>query len=175
MNRPELYEKSVNILLDAYNAGELSHGNCERCAVGNLLADTLAQASLPRSHWGWFFQTVYLPDQQEFRQRIMPLDHSEILEEIIESYGYTMKELSEIEYAFETCDIEWNKRHTLGTVVFGQVLRKYVDATEKEKKEHQFTGLVAVLDKLREIHEIDQPIHEENITRLEKVRDLVCV
>lgn len=31
------YEKSVDKLLDAYNNGELHHGNCYACAVGTLL------------------------------------------------------------------------------------------------------------------------------------------
>lgn len=36
MNRTELYQKTVDKLLDAYSTGNLEHGNCGKCAVGNI-------------------------------------------------------------------------------------------------------------------------------------------
>lgn len=37
MKNKELYQKSVDILLDAYNNRELAHGEPCGCAVGNLV------------------------------------------------------------------------------------------------------------------------------------------
>lgn len=38
MNRPELFVKSVDILVDAYKKGNLLNGEPCNCAVGNLVA-----------------------------------------------------------------------------------------------------------------------------------------
>lgn len=38
MKRPELYQKTVDILVKAYFDDTLQHGNCYACAVGNIIA-----------------------------------------------------------------------------------------------------------------------------------------
>ena len=38
MERTELFNKSVDVLVKAYKSGSLSHYNCQACAVGNLVS-----------------------------------------------------------------------------------------------------------------------------------------
>lgn len=164
MNRPELYQKSVNTLLDAYNNHELTHGDCERCAVGNLLGG--------RDEWSYAVgYTALAKDGTQYGRFARPivikltnglggstrLDtcHS-IGEKIIEESGYTRNEIIDIEYAFESSlplDPSERKAYTRGTL----------------QKRGQFIGLCAVLDKLQEIHSAEIEQHEENVTKLEAI------
>jgi hypothetical protein len=41
MKKPELYQKTVDILVDAYFNDTLVHGRCTACAVGNIVAANL--------------------------------------------------------------------------------------------------------------------------------------
>lgn len=160
MNRKELYEKSVNKLLDAYNNQTLRFKDCSACAVGNLLGS---------SAWGSLFSTgptagigqvtnsmrKYLTGKWSVFIRYGYLDLSNLImkrqsgRNSIKKSGYTRKELMEIEYAFEATQ-------------FGSF-------KTDQTKEAQLKGLTAVLKELARIHGVDVPEAEVNQKRLEKV------
>ena len=134
MNRPELFQKSVDTLLDAYNQQELRHHNCYACAVGNLLSDIAKEKGICISDWAEVF--VFYTNRKE--QIKKSLEESVVRwgddkrwqngMNLINSSGYTVEELMKIEYAFETAD---------------------------DEEEEQYKGLCAVLEALKEIHEKD--------------------
>lgn len=83
MYKQEQFEKSVNILVNAYHNEVLVHANCAACAVGNLIHDCAtgkSEATLDMrtdwfsenfgvsSAWGQHFCTVWLDDEDELEQ-----------------------------------------------------------------------------------------------------------
>jgi len=135
-NKP-LFDKTLNILVKAYLNNTLQHGHCRVCAVGNLIAANcgykFTNASVAVldwengiSRWGNVFYTYdgkQLQDLSKYRGEA---------KKQIDSTGYSVKELSRIEFAFETApkgnsDEEW-----------------------------MYTGLMAVLSVLQEIHEVSK-------------------
>lgn len=134
MNRPELFQKSVDTLLDAYNKKDIRHANCSACAVGNLLLDVAVEKDIPNNSWAHIF--MYRTDKNEQvlhnKEDVSETDY-ELGMTLINSSGYTVEELMKIEYAFETAG---------------------------DKKDEQYKGLCAVLEVLKEIHEKDNIIVE---------------
>lgn len=126
------FEKTVDVLVKAYLNNTLEHGNCQACAVGNMVAaacgytyheDELRQRWIEKSGASWQ-NLVLAPDLST------ALRNEAVFE--IESTGYTILELSNIEKAFET-----------------------------NKSTDGFLGLMAVVDVLAEIHGIDLTVKEE--------------
>lgn len=147
MNRPELYNKTVDILYQAYFNDTLEHANCYACAVGNIIAANkglrLVKDFEP-SHLG---QVLYWEGWTPYRikciaqtastfpswfQIIRPWfdEHVNSVNEEIAATGYSILEIREIERAFEHC-------------TFGE-----------SPEDYMFNGLCAVLEVLREIHEV---------------------
>lgn len=126
MNRPELFNKTISILVKAYFGGTLEAGDCGRCAVGNLVS---AQTGEVAPH-NWFrhIGRGAGPDGEDRRE----LAGSKQLDAI----GYTITQVIKIEGAFES----------------GHVL----DHGERGSAEAQFGGLMAVVDVLQHIHGCDQ-------------------
>ena len=168
MKNIELYNKSVNTLLDAYNSGTLSHGNCHACAVGNIIAASRGITitdytwDVPKSKepkWTKVFSTVdkkyrdlyEIRTEKHHTQRLDMSKYENKAKEQIDSTGYTVKELADIEFAFES---------SIGA-----------DNTLKFSKKGQFIGLCAVLNVLKEIHETKEDIHSENTDRLKTIYD----
>lgn len=136
MNREELYHKTVDKLLDAYNNEELMHSNCMMCAVGNICDGD--------NSWSVLFFTEYNHRKKESKQIVSVYNFKEEREgglQTIANSGYTKEELMKIEFAFEN-----------------SISHNYLYYKETAIKEGQYIGLCAVLDVLKEIHE------KENIT-----------
>ena len=135
MKNKELFEKTVGILVNAYQNDTLRHSMCSACAVGNIVAANLKYTI----NTTWCFSWVEKPVNwwrvfmtSDGRQQITTIDYKGKAKEEIDSTGYTWKELAKIEYAFETAskgsnDDEW-----------------------------MFNGLLAVYDVLCEIHEVSK-------------------
>lgn len=145
MRNPELYQKTVDILVAAYFNDTLQHNNCYACAVGNIVAANSgmkfrADPSSDRPiYWdgytpyskrwrndngvpiaktpGWF--AVLHPDTTGDKKQ----GESEVA-----ASGYDSKDLGLIEYAFEAAS------------------RGYTP------DEYMFNGLMAVIDVLDKIH-----------------------
>lgn len=69
MNREELYYKTVDVLLDAYNSGELFSQSCEACAVGNICIEASELTGVPRGKWTKLFSTGRIGVQEEYRSK----------------------------------------------------------------------------------------------------------
>lgn len=142
MNRPT-FEQTVNVLVKAYLNDELKHGDCEACAVGNIVH----AAGFPRYHTGdnapmredscgsWKAVFVTLAGKQRYNYWSDPLLEAKGLK-MIEATGYTIKELARVELAFETAD----------------------DGHSDD--EWMFNGLMAVCDVLADIHGVDLSVKE---------------
>jgi hypothetical protein len=144
MKQPDLFRKTVDILFTAYLNGHLLRGNCCACAVGNLVAgnrgwgvnetlllwykDTAEGFERHYPRWNSVFSTCN--GKQRVKMAVYR-GNKEIREEIFTT-GYSLQELMRIEYAFETA-----KPHpeTGNDVVF--------------------SGLIAVLDVLFQLHQIE--------------------
>lgn len=152
MERAELYKKTVDILFDAYFNDTLEHANCYACAVGNIVAanrglkylnkemvslelygDVIytGRGKLFYSSENSFTENLvsYLPGVfDSFRANQLPglaLQH-------LESTGYSFDELTAIENAFE------------GEAISAEFLTDDI----------MFSGLVAVLEELKQIHKV---------------------
>lgn len=130
MENPELYYKTVDILVQAYFNDTLRHGKCTACAVGNLVAYHMGYTynynlgwSEGNSKWTSVFYTVF------GEQYIMPIGYNGDAKVEIESTGYQWEELAKVEYAFECAP-------------YG-----------KNDDEWMFNGLMAVIEALDQIHE----------------------
>lgn len=138
MKNKELFDKTIGILVKAYFEGTLHHGNCAVCAVGNLIADSKGYdiKTDSQSDYGWFeCDKEILPEWGLIFQTTSSgaafypnLITHEMRVEIIDT-GYLIYELRKIEYAFES-----------------------VPYKEYNSDQHQFDGLMSVVDTLQEIH-----------------------
>jgi hypothetical protein len=144
MKHPELYQKTVDILVQAYFEDLLQHSNCSACAVANII---LASHNLKpvKIHGGAImwpisklkfagFQSESWYDICRFNQK-----PSEYWIENNKT-GYSWTQLSLIEKAFE-----WASRGDSGD-------------------KWMFNGLMAVIDALDEIHE-NKDCHITNETK----------
>lgn len=148
MNRPELFEKSVNTLLDAYNNRILEHGRCYACAVGNLCSEAAQNLNVSNTIWNNVFMTGSNAHKQIFYIKEKLEDERQIEYEkalkLISKTGYTVEELAAIEYAFES-----------------SIADDYERYTTRDKVKGQYIGLCAVLEVLKEIHEKEEIAEEQ--------------
>lgn len=131
MKKIELYNKTVGILVDAYMNDTLRHGSCIGCAVGNLIC-----ANMYNGDMNMFDKKLCGDDGTIWVDVIDYTREPRIKKYIgnakaqIDSTGYSIMELANIELAFESS----NKN------------KMYDDAA-------MFNGLMAVIDVLDIIHE----------------------
>ncbi len=126
------FNYTVGVLINAYLSDKLKRGYCGLCAVGNILNG--------RTEWSVLFCTDSYGKQrrgQELHDYIKFMTPEEIdlkstcaLIDIGRS-GYTVDELAEVEFAFETAPI-------------GSSLDDSI-----------FNGLVAAIDALAKIHNVE--------------------
>jgi hypothetical protein len=151
MKNPELYKKTVDILYDAYFNDTLEHWNCTACAVGNIVAANMGIKIIPVRRG--FVKFGNPPGSDAFS----PYENSgcwfpsisygsvntltKAAKKQVAATGYSARELAKIEKAFENCG--------------------YSVSSE----DYMFNGLVAVLEVLKEIHEVTDEPHTENVTR----------
>ncbi len=164
MNRPELYQKTITTLNNAWREGILLRGDCEACAVGNILQTgawkalfctlTNTEDKTQQQHiadegkhlvvhlWGTV-ESIQPDNERRIRNLI-------VANEAIAQSGYTKKELIRVEYAFETAA-----------------------KVEGVDRQNQYNGLCAVFDVLQDIHQVDFSIHQESKEALESVYSLL--
>lgn len=95
MNNEQLYNKTVDILVQAYFNDTLQHEDCTKCAVGNIIAATSSITD-----WTGFY--IGYPSSSWYS--LMHRSHGGVDDEIyrqIERTGYTIDQLFLIEAAFE--------------------------------------------------------------------------
>lgn len=126
MIKPELYKRTVDILVEAYFNDTLEHDWPCWCAVGNLVEKTGGFHGDNR-YPSWI--NCFVTDSNDGSQTIKPEAYRGGAKQEIDQTGYKWQELAKIEYAFETApkgssDEDW-----------------------------MFNGLMAVIDVLDEIHQ----------------------
>lgn len=143
------FNHTMDLLVKAYMNDTLKHAECEACAVGNICRGD--------SQWNSCFITVEGKQIRAKEDEIIvrsafgiikvtslydpknPKDAIEIKRQsidLIASTGYSIDELARIEFTFE------------------KAMRG------KNSDDYMFNGLMAVLDVLAEIHEIDLSGHQ---------------
>lgn len=156
MIKPELYHKTVDILYQAYFNDTLMHTNCCACAVGNIVSANcgygipVKSSEEQKATWvgapypsndGWarvFVTNVF----GGAIQRALPAQYTGLAKFQIDATGYTWRQLAKIEYAFEMADQGSND------------------------EDWMFNGLVAVLEVLKEIHQVtDEDLIQSNNNR----------
>lgn len=140
MKNQELYQRSVDILLDAYNEKRLVHGNDCECAVGNLVRANGGASG------GWFCPML---NYKEMVYREIP-DANVKFKEKIEMTGYTINEIVSIEAAFESKSWvdEKNRTQYFGLCAVLDVLRKIHEVDTDSHEENQ-TKLTAIYNKFQ--------------------------
>lgn len=128
MKKPELYHKTVDILVQAYFNDTLEHGDYCGCAVGNLIAahnGIEIIRTVNDIHWG--AQSPLGMGWYAFKDEPnkMPID----VRKAIKKTGYSFKEIYIIERAFENAE------------------------GGESDDEWMFNGLMAVIEVLDQIHE----------------------
>lgn len=156
------FDHTVNVLVQAYLNDELEHGVCSACAVGNIIAASIgtkpgkAEDSKCMVHsnehfengtpvlWNKLFTTGQCGDQ---RFELEFLSEPDVIGQL-EITGYTAYELARIEQAFESAPgrpkpevSAWFKGKSINPV-------------------WMFNGLMAVVDVLAEIHNVDLSVRE---------------
>jgi len=146
------FEKAYNALYKAFMNDTLAKGSCAACAVGNIVADAMGGKVYKRSSgfeygcdvfnswWSDMFYTTKSgqtitttkenPNVTDYRKRIKELT------------GYTWRELAKVERVFEK---NTKIRHV-----------SYSGCSEKDIMEDQFNGLMAVMDVLIELDNIEE-------------------
>jgi hypothetical protein len=136
MKNEKLYSKTISILVKAYLNDTLETGDCNKCAVGNLCS----AAGFPPATMGddisirptaASWAVVFRTYDVDEEQTIWMEEYKDIPKLVIKSTGYTLKQLQKIEFAFE------------------------------KKGKDMFAGLMAVIDILGEIHEVEKETTEE--------------
>lgn len=137
------FNHTIGGLVKAYLNGTLKHGDCDACAVGNIVGG---------SHWQYFFMTVIFSDtRMEQMLNYSKLEKTGLEwrmvraegQKLISDSGYTKKELARIEWAFETAP-------------------RNCSTLEGENEEWMFNGLMAVVDVLADIHGISLEAKEKS-------------
>lgn len=116
MKNKELFNRTVAVLVKAYQNNTLIHGDCRACAVGILVAagcgiddifddnEWRIKAS-SEDFWDWPF-VFATSDNGE--QLIIPENYRDSAKFQIDATGYTWEQLAKIEYAFETAPRGYN-------------------------------------------------------------------
>ena len=163
MKNKELFYHSVNILQKAYYDNTLRHGDCQACAVGNLVAGNLGVKYNAEGCIDWDE-----PRKSIVRAWFQAINHGfishnalfiPIVKESIESTKYSPEELMRIEMAFE-----YGYKYTED--------KGNIYATIGEDNDG-YKGLCEVLDVLMEIHEFDAP--ELDKTKVFNKEELILI
>lgn len=154
MKNPELFHKTVGILVNAYLNDTLEHGQPCGCAVGNLIAANNSYGIYKREGDNWLFQFGAVHRNANWtevhaygKMRENPI--------IDAAYGRGIDELLSTGYdTAQTCMIEQAFESPLFTN------GKY-DGDKEGQDPTGYLGLMAVCDTLMKIHEAN----EEEITQ----------
>lgn len=140
-------KNAIDVLLDAINNRTLAKGDCTACAVGNLVANGMGYSkeqynlnvlekldyNYGYKNWSCLFCTDFnVQTIVSKRNRNYILKKYPEIKEQINSTGFTLDELAQIEKAFETN----TKIH----------FRDYEKCTDSEILKDQIKGLEAVVE-----------------------------
>ncbi|MGI4873164.1 MAG: hypothetical protein ACRYFX_18545 [Janthinobacterium lividum] len=141
MTNQEHFDRSVAVLVKAFNRGDLNEVDCAACACGNLVAAANGYEMAGGGNWlncagetvtpAWHDATY----RHAYRTSATPCTCAQALSEV-KSTGYTTEQLHKIEQAFMLID---------------PVPRD----GNMEQDEDSFNGLMAAVEALSEIHDID--------------------
>lgn len=136
------FENTVDILVKAYFNDTLEHSNCFACAVGNIVAHNNGYEYIDCNR-------VFSQGKMK-RFKAIPSWYNSInrtsmneTDTQIGSTGYSLDQIISIERAFEQ---GWKTRY---------------DHSNEEHDKDGYHGLMAVVDVLAEIHNIDLTVREE--------------
>ncbi|HYG66281.1 MAG TPA: hypothetical protein VD838_01430 [Anaeromyxobacteraceae bacterium] len=144
MNRPDLFNSSVDVLVRAFFDGTLAKGHCGACAVGNLTA--AAHGTRPYAidlplgsavHFAWAGSGL---DVHSWYTALGDFRDGET-DNAPTATGYSLSEVDRIERAFED---NTAIAHT-----------EYRVRSQGDLIADQFAGLMAVVDVLQQIHGAD--------------------
>ena len=140
MKNEQQYHDTINILKEAYFNDTLQHLTCAACAVGNIIAaktgkKIVLNTSYTLTKWEGYnrdysLNWLYLVEYENRISPNLPKD-LDAAKEQIKATGYTSYELHLVEDAFETAD------------------------KGNSQDDWMFNGLMAVVDVLGEIHEVE--------------------
>lgn len=169
MNRPELFVKSVDILVDAFQKGKLQHLSACNCAVGNLIAyrkgsynhvDNEAWLSLVeevRSNYPAGMKRKLLPEKEAIIRRLFNGNEdnvckSELNASIreINKTEYTVDEVEKIERAFE--DVDENGKYPHQTMHPIDENGNYINP----RRGATIESICRAIDALGEIHKVPE-------------------
>lgn len=132
MKKEALYHKTVDILVQAYFNDTLQLGDCNACAVGNLVAANMGYKYTRCLDWenstGAYVSTQWDEVHCVSHEPDMNNYFGEAKKQI-DSTGYSPHETCRIEYAFEAAPIG------------------------NSNEDYMFNGLMAVIEVLDQIHE----------------------
>lgn len=102
MKNPELYHKTIDILVKAYLQDNLMHNDCTACAVGNLVGAALDEGSWNANpFWGWPSVCVTLREKNNIGRIFNPSNYKGEAKRQIDATGYRYQDLAKIESSFE--------------------------------------------------------------------------
>lgn len=144
MNDKQKFHHTISILVNAYMQGTLEHMDCAACAVGNIISASIKAEIYYDEHFRqkmwrrgevriepiWF--NLFITPGIGRRQRKWPHKYKGYVKKQVDATGYSWQDLAKIEKAFES-----------------------VSCGDGNKDEWSFNGLMAVVDALAEIHNID--------------------
>lgn len=187
MNRPELYDQSVNRVLDAYNAKTLLHGVCKACAVGNILQthlwanflnssiERINENSIETTH----SQKLAPPGYMFVSGKTLATRNGEIgfvskrkLVSLSASPATIQEEINNMKKSIEDIGYSWQEIARIEKAFESSIANTpegYVYYKTKESSKGQYIGLCAVLNELAIIHEIDVEKVDQNQTRLNTI------
>ena len=170
MKTSERFDRAIAALVKGYMNGTLAKGNCSACAVGNIVAGaidcTIKKSEKPNGTidfdfvsiighvTGPFWQNVFVTSVRDgrlsrnVRQEINMLSYHGQSEIQIDATGYSVKELADIEWAFEKAT----------KIYFNDYHRK---RDKRKIDEDQLKGLFAVVDVLCKIEGYDDVVAQE--------------
>lgn len=125
MKNKELYNKTVDILVQAYFNDTLRHGDCKACAVGNLIQANGGFNNFFTT-WTEVFITVY------GEQAVNPTEYYGEAKREIDSTGYAWPDLAKIEKAFESANGINDEKMFNGLMAVIEVLDQIHENTDQE-------------------------------------------
>jgi len=164
MNRPNQFWRSVNVLATAYLQGKLKPYECEACAVGNLIAADLDGASTDTSIEQWPSHSGFgeWPEAKcamfdrtwDFTGAIRLVDSEPDL--LMETCSFDSQLLPVSKYSVTEVrpELATNLSYTTGELL--RIEAALLETTEACPSDNElFDGLMAVVDMLFEIHEVE--------------------
>jgi hypothetical protein len=149
------FDQTVNVLVKAYLNDELAHKVCSACAVGNLVAHALG--TKPKRNpinSPIEFDNTQFEDGTPTHWYYLVQHEGGVINDMVSrnqcvATGYTVHQLRKIESAFE------NAEGDPGNIHSGMFPGRCIDPV------WMFNGLMAVVDVLAEIHEVDLSVKEK--------------